>query len=382
MNFATLQGLTTPEGVVTQIADASGRVLWQVSGGKVVLEVEKITSNTYNGEVVYTGEEFILLDIYPKTNGTVNVTYGGLTKTITDTSGAEEPNAQQVFFGTFNGVSDSVATPASGELIIKGDCYAFGCSSVKLNGKTTITADCVTAIKDFGGVTTIPESAFKGCTALSGNISIPESVSDIGNNAFYNCTGIEKMVISSETNFTPQSFVPFGANTEVEIDGGFLTVDENHPIYAYKGSCFITKSDNTVVCGFRDAVIPSGVSHIGEKAFYYIRGLSSVFVISDGVKSIGTEAFTNSSGITDLTIPSSVTNIGSQAFFFEGIERVTVHAITPPIVPDDGKYLFQYIGLGNSNNTFVSLTVPKGCGAAYKAAVGWSKFADRIVEGS
>lgn len=28
MNFATLKGLTIPEGVVTQIADASGRVLW------------------------------------------------------------------------------------------------------------------------------------------------------------------------------------------------------------------------------------------------------------------------------------------------------------------------------------------------------------------
>ena len=28
MNFATLQGLTIPEGVVTQITDASGRVIW------------------------------------------------------------------------------------------------------------------------------------------------------------------------------------------------------------------------------------------------------------------------------------------------------------------------------------------------------------------
>lgn len=28
INFATLQGLTIPEGVVTQIADAAGRVLW------------------------------------------------------------------------------------------------------------------------------------------------------------------------------------------------------------------------------------------------------------------------------------------------------------------------------------------------------------------
>ena len=99
------------------------------SGEPVVLEVEKITSNTYANETTYEHEEFILLDIYPKPGGTVNVTYGGLTKTITDTSGAEEPNAQQVFFGTLNGISDSVATPSNGELIIEGACYAFSCGT-------------------------------------------------------------------------------------------------------------------------------------------------------------------------------------------------------------------------------------------------------------
>ena len=106
IDFSTLQGLTIPEGVVTEIKDDRGRVIWAVSGGdKVILQVAKITSNTYAGETTYENEEFILLDIYPKTNGTVTVTYGGLTKTIKDTSGAAEPNAQQVVFGTFNGVT-------------------------------------------------------------------------------------------------------------------------------------------------------------------------------------------------------------------------------------------------------------------------------------
>lgn len=31
IDFSTLQGLTTPEGVVTQITDASGKVLWKKS---------------------------------------------------------------------------------------------------------------------------------------------------------------------------------------------------------------------------------------------------------------------------------------------------------------------------------------------------------------
>jgi hypothetical protein len=164
INFSTLQGLTIPEGVVTQIADASGRVLWAVSGeiisDTVVLEVEKKTSNTYYGETTYTDEQFILLDIYPKTNGTVSVTYGGLTKTITDTSGAEEPNAQEVFFGTFNGVSDSVVTPASGELTIKGDCRGFGCGVYTMAKLVSSVCNCITVVTDLGNIEVIPENAF------------------------------------------------------------------------------------------------------------------------------------------------------------------------------------------------------------------------------
>lgn len=205
MNFATLKGLTIPEGVVTQVSDASGRVLWMLSGGKVILEVEKITSDTYAGETTYTGEQFILLDIYPKTNGTVTVTYGGLTKTITDTSGAEEPNAKQVFFGTFNGVSDSVTTPASGELTIEGDYYAFGCGVFDKTEKYGQTlCNCVTAVRSFGEITAIPDCAFGfasangkfGCTKLT-SIDIPSSVTSIGSSAFFYCDGLTSIDIPS-----------------------------------------------------------------------------------------------------------------------------------------------------------------------------------------
>lgn len=187
IDFATLQGLTIPEGVVTQIEDASGRVIWMVqseSGEPIVLEVEKITSDTYAGETTYTGESFILLDIYPKTNGTVKITYGGLTKTITDTSGAAEPNAQQVFFGTFNGVSDEIATPASGTLTIEGGYVGVGVSSY-LKAKTASNyCSCITAINEWGTMTEIPSNAFRNCYNLIVG-EIPEGVVTINSNAFY-----------------------------------------------------------------------------------------------------------------------------------------------------------------------------------------------------
>ena len=86
-----------PEGNVVKVTDESGRVLWVLNSDNFdgTLKVKKITSNTYAGETTYNNEQFILLDIYPKTNGTVSVTYGGLTKIITDTSGATNPNAKK-----------------------------------------------------------------------------------------------------------------------------------------------------------------------------------------------------------------------------------------------------------------------------------------------
>jgi hypothetical protein len=234
INFATLQGLSIPEGVVTQITDASGRVIWAVGGGKVILEVEKITSNTYAGETLYENEEFVLLDIYPKTNGTVKVTYGGLTKTITDTSGAAEPNAQQVFFGTFNGVSDSVATPTSGELTIEGDYYAFGGGAYKKSsntkGATTIIGLRVISVVDFGDIEIIPSFAFSGMIdgdpqSLAQDIEIPEKVRTIGDYSF-NGRGLKSVVIGNTLEYIGWcAFFACQSLSNVTIGSGIKELD-------------------------------------------------------------------------------------------------------------------------------------------------------------
>lgn len=152
----------------------------------ISLEVKKITSNTYASNKTYQSEEFILLDVYPKTNGTVSVTYGDATKTITDTSGDAEPTAQKVFFGTFNGVSDQVATPERGTLVIEGDYRCIGVGSYNTAKNKTSYCGCVTAINDFGYMTSIPSNAFNNCTELT-NVTIPDSVTRIEPKAFYKC---------------------------------------------------------------------------------------------------------------------------------------------------------------------------------------------------
>lgn len=246
INFATLQGLTIPEGVVTQIADASGRVIWAVSGGKVVLEVEKITSNTYASETTYTGESFILLNIYPKTNGTVSVTYGGLTKTITDTSGAVTPNAQQVFFGTFNGVSDSVTTPVSGELTIEGDCRCFSVGSYSSSKSATAYCGCITAVKSFGTIEEFVSNNFRGCTALT-SVTIPDKINTIMSSNFYGCTGLKSVTL-------PSNLINLGSSL---FDDGVFN------------GC----------TGLTSVTIPHKVSNIGLKCFYGCSNLTEIIFL-------------------------------------------------------------------------------------------------------
>ena len=402
MNFATLQGLTIPEGVVTQITDASGRVIWAVQNDKpVVLEVEKITSDTYAGETTYTGEQFILLDIYPKTNGTVKVTYGGLTKTITDISGAAEPNAQQVFFGTFNGVSDSVSTPASGELTIEGDCYAVAASKFSSSSKSIIPSSCtcVRRIDSLGVVNDIPGDAFAHMLTNQTALKIPSTVKQIGSGAFsgstmtsvYLLNGIERIkpAAFASTNLTsvniPASIKEMGRDESTigentmlllqdpfrECDLDVITIDERNSRYKVDGNCLVEIDTNMVVSGCNNSVIPNYITELmtycfsGRKSLKSIDIPSSLTVISQG-------AFYNS-GLTSVIIPQWVTQIEPYAFNTESMVKAVFLRTTPPTLSTMAGSEFH------ANTTII---VPKGCGETYKIAEGWSDYADRIVEAS
>ena len=66
------------------------------------------------------------------------------------------------------------------------------------------------------------------------------------------------------------------------------------------------------------------VTSIGERAFYYDSGLTSV-TIPNSVTSIGTSAFACCTGLTSVTIPNSVTNIGNCAFqYCTGLTAVNI----------------------------------------------------------
>ena len=66
--------------------------------------------------------------------------------------------------------------------------------------------------------------------------------------------------------------------------------------------------------GLTSIEIPSGVTSIGEGAFYYCTGLTSI-KIPNSLTSIGQFAFKNCTGLSSIEIPNSVTNIDDEAFY-------------------------------------------------------------------
>ena len=76
--------------------------------------------------------------------------------------------------------------------------------------------------------------------------------------------------------------------------------------------------------GLTSVTIPNSVTSIGYEAFYNCSCLTSV-TIPESVTAIGDEAFSRCTGLTSVTIPNSVTTIGELAFFgCSGLTSVTI----------------------------------------------------------
>ena len=156
----------------------------------------------------------------------------------------------------------------------------------------------LTSVTIPSSVTTIGWSAFSGCSGLT-SVTIPNSVTSIGNYAFSRCSGLTSVTIpNSVTSIGNYAFDCCSGLTSVTIPASVTSIGE----YAFYNCS-----------GLTSVTIPNSVTSIGSSAFRGCSGLTSV-TIPNSVTSIGNEAFKNCSGLTSVTIPNSVTSIGSDAF--------------------------------------------------------------------
>ena len=283
----------------------------------------------------------------------------------------------------------------------------YGCSSL-----TSVTIpDSVTAIGVRAFVRCSSLQEFKGkfasedsrCLIVDGILNsfapaglteytIPNSVTTIGDEAFYDCTSLESVTIGNGvTKIGECAFGLCDSLTSVTVGDSVTSIGEN----AFNGcinltSATIGDSVTTIgdgafsVCSSLTSItIPDSVTTIGDGAFRYCISLTSI-TIPDSVTTIGDAAFEYCGSLTSITIPDSVKTIGYATFAYcENLNTVYCKTINPPTtIVDNNGYWFGFAKedeSGNICNIDCTIYVPTESEEAYKSAQGWSDYADDIV---
>jgi hypothetical protein len=226
-------------------------------------------------------------------------------------------------------------------------------------------------------VTGIGDYAFSSCGTIT-NVTIPNSVSNIGLKAFNLCPSLVAIEVDSQNDFysslngvlfnktrTTLIQYPGGQSGGYAIPGTVTTIGEWAFADCYQlSSVLITNGVTTIGEGaflgdnFGEVKLPESVTNVARKAFAYSTSLWSInvdslnqyytsvdgvlfnkgltelvqcpgsragfYVIPEGVERIGDYAFAYCYRLGTITIPSTVTSVGDGAFVLSGLNSLTL----------------------------------------------------------
>ena len=231
------------------------------------------------------------------------------------------------------------------QLAFIGDGAFYSCSALKSieipSGVTAIgnyafySCSALKSIEIPSGVTSIGRYAFSGCSNLK-SIEIPSGVTSIERDAFSGCSNLKSVSFEDNSQLTSIGDWAFGScsgltgfelpsNVTKIGDAAFagctgletITVSEDNDVFDSRDNCnaIIKTSENKLVVGCKNTIIPNSVTSIGDFAFYDCYFLTNIEIPS-GVTAIGNYAFSDCSNLTSVTFGenSQLASIGECTF--------------------------------------------------------------------
>lgn len=234
-------------------------------------------------------------------------------------------------------------------------------STLKSIGRNAFDNNNLTSLQLNDGLETIGSYAFSGSKDLSASpVVIPQSVTSIGDNAFYNCDQMTSFTFP-ESLSTLGTYVLAGCdNLQTVVFPRNMTTIPRSTCEGCKRIANVTLPENVVTIGLQAFLgatslpaitLPATVKTIEDNAFRDTNIPS--LTLNEGLETIGASAFYNCDRLKTLNIPSTVKNIGNYAFY-------SCDSILTVTFPEDmtalttiGTNLFAY------NKWLTKVTLPK-----------------------
>ena len=284
--------------------------------------------------------------------------------------------------------------------VVNGECViAFDAPITKIPAQAFAKSKIKGSLTIPNSVTTIGEEAFSNCTELKGSLTLSNSLKTIGNGAFYNCNRLNGSLTIPNTVTTigisafglctgfngsltiPNSVTTIGSSAFSNCQGfkGDLTIPRSittieagtfSSCFGFNGNLTIPNSVTTIgnsafyqCSGFKgDLTIPNSVTTIGVGAFMQCTGFKGNLKLSNSVKTIGNNAFRICSGFTgELILPNSITTIG--AYAFKSCTGFTGNLTLPNSITT-----IEFSAFGGCTGFTGNLTLPKSLEVVYNGS--------------
>lgn len=261
----------------------------------------------------------------------------------------------------------NMVTEQNDGLLIRGNaaykCRAFATDITIPNTVTNINQNAFYNIQSLSSVTIsssvadIGKGAFRNCTNLT-TIIIPSSVVNMQAKAFQDCTNLTSIrIANSGATIAQDAFGGCNNLDTIYFDGSVTRPDDDYGPFSANNAIVLPTNnidglqiEDGIIKGcaryISNLVIPNTVTAIEFKAFAIKRAWQtlhntfSAVTIPDSVMSISGSAFEGVSALQTANIPSSVTEFGGFIFASTGLKNITISEGVTCIP----QYMFRFCG--------------------------------------